>query len=129
MRKEACKDSNVYYLELKKGNAIKSVHFPAAMLVVRVLRVARVARIFKLARYSTGLQTIGVIEGICTKRLLFPRRHYVEERKGIVNVDDVPGDWHHLLLDASLLPREGRSEYVGRVFINTGNSYDSSKCF
>ncbi len=29
------------------------------MLVMRVLRVARVARIFKLARYSTGLQTIG----------------------------------------------------------------------
>jgi hypothetical protein len=29
------------------------------MLVIRVLRVARVARIFKLARYSTGLQTIG----------------------------------------------------------------------
>ena len=33
--------------------------YPAAMLVVRVLRVARVARIFKLARYSSGLQTIG----------------------------------------------------------------------
>ncbi|KHN77867.1 Potassium voltage-gated channel subfamily B member 1 [Toxocara canis] len=40
-------------------HAEKLRELTAAMLVIRILRVLRMARVFKLARYSTGLQTFG----------------------------------------------------------------------
>uniref|UniRef100_F1L9K2 Potassium voltage-gated channel subfamily B member 2 n=1 Tax=Ascaris suum TaxID=6253 RepID=F1L9K2_ASCSU len=52
-----------FYLEVGLpffGIQAEKLHeLTGAMLVVRVLRVLRMARVFKLARYSTGLQTFG----------------------------------------------------------------------
>ncbi|CAB3397969.1 unnamed protein product [Caenorhabditis bovis] len=51
-----------FYLELCLplfGIESRLKEFTGAMLVVRVLRVLRMARVFKLARYSTSLQTFG----------------------------------------------------------------------
>ncbi|GMT11126.1 hypothetical protein PFISCL1PPCAC_2423, partial [Pristionchus fissidentatus] len=52
-----------FYLELALPlfgvYASKFKEFTGAMLVIRILRVLRMARVFKLARYSTSLQTFG----------------------------------------------------------------------
>ncbi|CBO22679.1 BTB domain-containing protein [Caenorhabditis elegans] len=51
-----------FYLEICLplfGVESRLKEFTGAMLVVRVLRVLRMARVFKLARYSTSLQTFG----------------------------------------------------------------------
>ncbi|CAI5451917.1 unnamed protein product [Caenorhabditis angaria] len=51
-----------FYLELCLpifGVESRLKEFTGAMLVIRVLRVLRMARVFKLARYSTSLQTFG----------------------------------------------------------------------
>ncbi|CAD6199556.1 unnamed protein product [Caenorhabditis auriculariae] len=51
-----------FYLEIGLplfGMESSLKEFTGAMLVIRVLRVLRMARVFKLARYSTSLQTFG----------------------------------------------------------------------